>query len=72
MVISHYTKVTFFKLNISILIMNRFFPLIAANNGHLTIVDLLLNYGATIDSKNHIAWTPLHYGMFCCLLILKK
>ena len=52
--------------------MNRFFPLIAANNGHLTIVDLLLNYGATIDSKNHIAWTPLHYGMFCCLLILKK
>lgn len=32
---------------------------LAASRGHQNIADLLLRYGAAVDSRNNLRWTPL-------------
>jgi len=34
----------------------------AANNGHLSVVEYLVNQKADINAKNNVDWTPIHYA----------
>jgi ankyrin repeat protein len=42
----------------------------AAQNGHVNVVETLINQGANVNSININGWSPLHFGYNLDTLIL--
>ena len=68
----HYATFTDSTSTVELLLANRAHPdlpdcygmtpmMLACGLGHVLIMDVLLNAGAAIESRDSIGWTPLHY-----------